>query len=269
MGIVNATPDSFSGDGVGTDVDAAVELGLMAFESGADIVDVGGESSRPGATPVAVEEEMARVLPVVQRLRARTDLPISVDTSKAAVAQAALDAGADVINDVWAFQADPLLAPLVARRQVAAVLMHNASRAGRVRVQPGVGAHFVEAPGEDVLAQVSRGLAAAVRTARSAGIADGQLILDPGIGFGKTLEQNLELLDRVGELGALGFPILVGPSRKSFIGLTLDQPPQERLEGTAAAVAVAIARGADMVRVHDVRAMVQVARMTDAIVRRS
>lgn len=268
MAIVNATPDSFSGDGTGSDVESAIRRGLDAEAQGADIVDVGGESTRPGAQSVSAADEIDRVVPVIAGLRRRCDVPISVDTSKAEVARAALDAGADMVNDVTALRADIELVKLVAARRIPVVLMHNTSDRDRVRVLPGVGSHYVGGSGGDVVGLVRRGLESAVSAARAAGVADELMIVDPGIGFGKTLEENLELMNRLGELRAMGLPLLVGPSRKSFIGLTLGLPPSEREEGTAAAVAIAIARGADLVRVHDVRAMTRVARMTDAVVRR-
>jgi len=268
MGILNMTPDSFSGDGVGGDVGRAVERAAEMVKDGADILDVGGESTRPGAPPVAEAEELDRVIPVIEAVRARLDVPISVDTSKAAVAAAAIDAGADLVNDVWGLRADPDLAALVAARGVPVVLMHNRSTPSNVAVADRLGGHYVGVAYGDLVEDVKRELMSSVGLARAAGVADERIILDPGIGFGKTPAQNLELLDRTGEIRALGFPVLVGPSRKSFIGLALDLPPEDRVEGTAATVAVAIARGADVVRVHDVRQMARVARMTDAVVRR-
>ncbi len=288
MAILNLTPDSFSGDGLAADagdlaadvhdaadpsagrvIDRAVDRAALAIAEGADILDVGGESTRPGARPVEVDEELARVVPVIRALRARFDVPISVDTSKAAVAVEGLDAGADLVNDVWGLRADPDLAGLVARRGVPVIIMHNRSAPADVAVAERVGGFYARADYADLIADVRRELRVSVEIARRAGIADARIILDPGIGFGKTPPQNLELLDRTDAIRALGFPMLVGPSRKSFIGLTLDLPPDDRVEGTAAAVAVAITRGADIVRVHDVRPMVRVARMTDAIVRRA
>ena len=272
MAILNVTPDSFSGDGLAGElvraVDLAVDRAAKAVDAGADILDVGGESTRPGAAEVSAEEELARVVPVVKALRERFQVAISVDTYKAAVAEAALDAGADMVNDVWALRADALMAPLVARRRVPIVLMHNRSNPQHVALAGRLGAHYVGVDYRDLLADVRSELGESITLAKAAGVADGQIVLDPGIGFGKTAAQNLELLDRVGDVASLGYPVLVGPSRKSFIGLTLDLPPDERVEGTAAAVAVAITRGADIVRVHDVREMVRVVRMTDAIVRR-
>lgn len=275
MGILNVTPDSFSGDGLlkagGDDresvVQAAVERALAFLEQGADIIDVGGESTRPGSVPVDAETERARVVPVIERLRHVTDAPISVDTYKASVARAALDAGADMVNDVWALQMDPEMASLVAERGVPVVLMHNRSKPKDAVQEERLGGRYVGVHYEDLLADVLRDLRGLVERAVEAGIERERIIVDPGIGFGKTVEQNLRLLNHLDELRVLGLPILVGPSRKSFIGYVLDLPPEERLEGTMAAVTLSILRGADIVRVHDVRAAVRVARMTDAILR--
>ena len=269
MGVVNVTPDSFSRDGILTApdfVEAAVELALGMVADGADILDIGGESTRPGADPVAAAEELRRVVPVIAALAARTEVPVSIDTSKAEVAAAALDAGAAMVNDVWGLGRDPALAPLLARRGAPVVLVHN--RGGQANVDTRLGGRYLGTAYDDLLEDVAGELAALASAAEAAGIAADQIILDPGIGFGKTVAQSLELVDRLDRFRALGHPILIGPSRKSFIGYTLDLPPEERLEGTAAAVAIGIARGADMVRVHDVRAMARVARMTDAILRR-
>jgi dihydropteroate synthase len=269
MAILNVTPDSFSGDGLAGDPGRAMARARLAIAEGADLLDIGGESTRPGSAAVSADEEASRVVPLVRALREESDIPISVDTYKATVAAAALDAGADLVNDVWALGADPDMAALVAERAVPVVLMHNRSAPGAVRQDPGFGAHYAGLAYDDLVAEVAADLAAAVDRAKSAGLADAQIILDPGLGFGKTPAQNLEILDRLPALRELGFPLLVGPSRKSFVGQALGGlPPEERLEGTAAAVAVAIARGADLVRVHDVRAMVRVVRVADAIVRR-
>ncbi len=272
MGVLNATPDSFSGDGLyagavgGTAVERAVAAAVAMVHDGADLIDIGGESTRPGGAAVDAAGERARVVPVVAAVRAAVDVPISIDTSKADVAAAALDAGADVVNDVWALAADARMAEVVARAGVPVVLMHN--RAARATTDATVGGHYADVRYDDVVAAVAGALHERVEAARAAGIAADRIVVDPGLGFGKTPAQNLALLDRVGELAALGYPVLVGPSRKSFVGAALDLPPDDRLEGTAAAVAIAIARGADIVRVHDVRAMTRVARMADAIVRR-
>lgn len=268
MAILNVTPDSFSGDGLDGDVEAAMAAAAAAVTAGADILDVGGESTRPGAAPVSAAEEIARVVPVIAALRAMFDTPISVDTYKAQVARAALDAGADLVNDVWALRLDPALGPLVAARGVPVVLMHNRSDPRRAIKTSTVGDHYTGVEYQDLTADVCRELMERVRAARAVGIRDENVILDPGLGFGKTIEQNLALLDATDHIVGLGYPVLVGPSRKSFVGAALDAPPADRLEGTAAAVAIAIERGADIVRVHDVAAMVKVARMTDAIVRR-
>ncbi|PWH15501.1 MAG: dihydropteroate synthase [Anaerolineae bacterium] len=271
MGILNITPDSFSGDGLLSRqevVDAAIDQAQRFLQAGCDILDVGGESTRPGAQTITAEEELQRVLPVIEALvRAFPEAVISIDTYKAAVAQAALQSGAHIINDVWGLRADAHM-PLVAAQQGAPViLMHNRSKPANAQVLQQLGGRYVGVEYEDLLEDVKRELMESVNLARQAGIPDENILLDPGIGFGKTVEQNLELLNRLDEIRALGFPVLLGPSRKSFIGYTLNLPPDQRLEGTAAAVSVGIVRGADIVRVHDVEFMVRVARMTDAITR--
>jgi dihydropteroate synthase len=271
MGILNITPDSFSGDGLyQTDqvIADALQQAREFVAAGADILDVGGESTRPGAGAVAAVEELRRVIPVVQALAAEIDIPISIDTYKAEVAEAALDAGASIVNDVWGLRADPDLAALIASRGLPVILMHNRSQPANAEVRERLGGRYVGVEYADLIEDIKRELLESVSIAHKAGIADEHIILDSGIGFGKTVEQNLELLNRSNEIRALGYPLLVGPSRKSFIGYTLDLPPDQRMEGTAAAVAVSILRGADIVRVHDVKEIVRVAKMTDAIVRR-
>ena len=274
MGIINVTPDSFSGDGLAraeagapAAVAAAIAQGERFWAEGADILDVGGESTRPGSSPVDAETEMQRILPVIEGLAARVPLPISVDTSKAVVAAAALQAGAGVVNDVWGLRLDPDLAAVAAQAHAPVILMHNRSHPKDASQESRLGGRYVGVQYDDLLRDIQQELAFSVALARQAGITDAQIILDPGIGFGKTREQNLTLLNRTDAIKALGFPVLVGPSRKSFIGYTLNLPPEQRVEGTAAAVAVSIVRGADIVRVHDVLPIVRVARMTDAIVR--
>jgi len=275
MGILNVTPDSFSGDGLiaasKQNYANALELGLQqarAFmAAGVDILDVGGESTRPGAAPVSIDQELERVIPLIQALVAEMDVLISVDTYRAAVAEAALDSGAHIVNDVWGLHADPDLAGVVARHAAPVILMHNRSSWAHAEIRDRLGGRYVGIPYDDLIPDIQRELLESVAIAREAGISDEKIILDPGIGFGKSVEQNLELIDRLAEIRQLGFPILLGPSRKSFIGYTLDLPPDQRIEGTAAAVAVGIARGADIIRVHDVEFMARVARMTDAIVR--
>ncbi len=271
MGILNVTPDSFSGDGLaGRDAwaPAAIEQGRRFVAEGASILDVGGESTRPGSQPVDASEELRRVIPVIEGLAAAVDVPISIDTSKAAVAAAALAAGASMVNDVWGLRLDPPIAQVAAQAGAPVILMHNRSQRQHVTIDPDLGGRYVGTEYDDLIGDIAAELQISIDLARRAGIPDKHIILDPGIGFGKTVTQNLELLDRLGELYSLGYPILAGPSRKSFIGYTLDLPPDQRAEGTAAAVAIAIARGADIVRVHDVQAMARVARMADAIVRR-
>ncbi len=259
MGIINVTPDSFSGDGLlGPDASlhderAAVEQAERMAAEGSDILDIGGESSRPGHSPVGVEEEVARVIPAVRAIRAALpEMPLSIDTTKAAVAGAALDAGANLINDVWGVDPEPDLLRLAAARGTPLVLMHNRA----------------EARYADVVAEVVAELRRAVSRALEAGIESTAILVDPGIGFGKTPAHNLSLLHDLGALRVLGHPLLLGTSRKSTIGHVLDLPPDERLEGTLATTALGIAAGVDVVRVHDVGANVRVARMSDAIVRR-
>ena len=254
MGIVNATPDSFSGDGLALDVDAAVRQALQMMEDGADIIDVGGESTRPGADEMPAEEEMRRVIPVIERLSQTVDVPISVDTYKPEVARAAVAAGAHMINDIHGFRRDPEIARFAAVAGVPAVAMHN---------QRGRDFH-------DTIGDIVAGLLESLRIAREAGLPEEQVIVDPGFGFGWTVEQNLEMLRRLPELRVLGRPVLIGTSRKSTIGVVLgDLPVEERREGTAATVALAVAGGADIVRVHDVREMTRVVKMADAVVRGS
>ena len=262
MGILNLTPDSFSGDGL-PDVVAAVAQARAFAAAGVDILDVGGESTRPGAPPLPADQELARVIPVIAALRAAVALPISIDTYKAAVAAAALAAGACVVNDVTALRADPAIAQVAAAHGAALVLMHN--RPAPVARGP-LGGHNPEGR----LHRPARRYPARPPRRRRPGsnrrVPPAQIWVDPGIGFGKTREQNLELLARLGELRALGRPLLLGTSRKSVIGLTLGLPVDQRVEGTAATVALGIRTGADVIRVHDVRSMAIVARMSDAIV---
>lgn len=270
MGILNITPDSFSGDGVLAQADwvaAAVAQALNQIAAGADIIDIGGESTRPGSQPVSSDEELARVIPAIHALANATAVPISIDTSKAEVARQALAAGATIINDVWGFKLDPAMAQVAAEYGAAVVLMHNRSRPKDTIQDALLGGRYVGVHYDDLLQDVARELTESLTLAHTAGVAPAQIILDPGLGFGKTVEQNLELIDRLGELRRLGYPLLVGPSRKSFTGAALQLPIDQRLEGTAAAVALAIDRGADIIRVHDVGAMRRVAVLSDAITR--
>ncbi len=281
MGILNLTPDSFSGDGllpspgmplpgeVEVEEDKSLEQARRFLAAGADILDVGGESTRPGSQPVDSDEELLRVLPTIRAIAAEySEALISIDTFKAKVAEEALDAGAAIVNDIWGLRADPNLASVVARHQAPVILMHNRSKPANIEVREQLGKAYLGPEYQNLLEDVNRELLESVAIAHSAGIPDERIILDPGIGFGKTVEQNLELINRLGEIRALGFPVMIGPSRKSFIGYTLNLPPDQRMEGTAATVAIGIARGADIIRVHDVETMLRVARMTDAIVRK-
>ena len=271
MGILNVTPDSFSGDGIiakGDSVQVSLEQAKRFINAGTVILDVGGESTRPGSQPVEVEEERRRVIPVIKAIvKEFPDALISIDTYKAVIAEEALNAGAQIVNDVWALRADPELKHVVARSKYPVILMHNRSNPASVEVRTQLGNAYIGAEYKNLIEDVKRELMDSVTIAHEAGIADERIILDPGIGFGKKVEHNLELINRLDEIRALGFPVLLGPSRKSFIGYTLDLPPDQRLEGTAAAVAIGIARGADIVRVHDVEYMARVAKMTDAIIR--
>jgi dihydropteroate synthase len=273
MGILNVTPDSFSGDGLFLDTAQGLQLALQQAQrfvsAGVDILDVGGESTRPGSQPVSAEQEIERVVPVIEAIvAAGLDAVISVDTYKAEVAQAALQAGAQWVNDVWGLRADPEMVNVVARHSCPVILMHNRIKPGSAQLQERLGGRYIGIDYQDLIEDIKAELLASVNTALSAGVQQEKIILDPGIGFGKTVEQNLELLNRLGEIRSLGYPVLLGPSRKSFIGYTLDLPPDQRVEGTAAAAAVGIVRGADIIRVHDALQLVRIARMTDAIVRR-
>jgi dihydropteroate synthase len=248
MGIVNVTPDSFSGDGLGADAESAVRQGMRMVEQGADLLDVGGESTRPGHVPVSVAEEISRTETVVRRLARESGVPVSIDTYKVEVADFAVAAGATVLNDIWGLTRSPALAELAARSRCALVLMHNQDGTDYAR---------------DLMEEVKRFLSEAVSRARSAGVPNERIIVDPGIGFGKTADQNWEVMRRFDELKELSQPILVGTSRKSFIGKLLDLPVEDRLEGTMATVVAAVLRGADLVRVHDVPQMTRAVRVAD------
>jgi dihydropteroate synthase len=250
MGVVNVAPDSFSGDGLRS-VDDAVAQARRFVAEGADIIDVGGESTRPDFTPISIEEELERVLPVVERLVNELPAPVSIDTYKSAVARDAVAAGARMINDVWGLKRDPEIAQVAADSGIPLVITQN---------QRGASFHHFF---PELVADLERSLQLALK----AGVEWSNIIVDPGVGFGKTVEQNLEIVRRLSELKSLGRPILLGTSRKSFIGLVLDLPVDQRLEGTAASIAIGIANGADMVRVHDIGQMVRVVRMSDAIIR--
>ena len=250
MGIVNVDPDSFSGDGL-RDAESAIDQGKRFAAEGADIIDVGGESTRPGFKPVSADDELGRVMPVIERLASELSVPLSIDTYKSEVARKAVAAGARMINDVWELKRDPKLARVAAEAGVPLVISQNQRES-----------HF-----QDFFPELIASLKRSIQVALDAGVDWSNIIIDPGVGFGKTAEQNVEIVRRLAELKALGRPILLGTSRKSFIGHALDLPVDQRLEGTAATVAIGIANGADIVRVHDVAQMVRVARMSDAIVR--
>jgi dihydropteroate synthase len=258
MGIINATPDSFSGDGIAGQIDQAVALGRRMVDEGADLLDVGGESTRPGAVPVDELEEIDRVAPVIASLVAQVDVPLSVDTRHPRVAEAALRAGAHIVNDVAGLQRDPGMAEVAAAFGGAVVAMHSPGEPWDI---PWPVSYL------DVVDDVKHYLDHSREIALRAGIATDQLVLDPGFGFGKSLEDNLTILRRLGELRSLGLPLLIGTSRKSTIGRILGLPVDDRLEGSLATIPLAIAQGVDVVRVHDVRSSVRVARVADAIVR--
>ncbi len=262
MGIINVSPESFSGDGI-ADPEAAVAQAHHFVSQGADILDIGGESTRPGSSPVSVDEEIKRVVPVIERLAGEVSVPLSIDTYKSEVACRALEAGATILNDQWGLKRDPHLAELAAEKGVPLILMSNQ----RDRGGYDLGVQRDTAYYQDVMAEVISSLRKSLELALRLNVPRENIILDPGIGFGKTWQQDIEIIRRLGELKELGRPILIGTSRKSLIKMVLALPVDERVEGTAATVAISIANGADMVRVHDVQQMVRVCRMTDAIVR--
>ena len=251
MGIVNVTPDSFSGDGL-NNLDSAIAQAKRFVDEGADIIDVGGESTRPDSQPVSAEEEISRVIPVIEALSHELSVPISIDTCKSAVARCAVKAGANIINDVWGLQKSPELVIIAAEAKIPIIITSN-QRAN---------------PCKDIMAGIISDLREKIGMLEEGGVISENIIIDPGIGFGKTPEQNLEIIRRLAELKTIGKPILLGTSRKSFIGEVLGLPAQDRMEGTAATVAIGIASGADIIRVHDVKQMVRVCRMSDAIIRR-
>ncbi len=261
MGVLNVTPDSFSDGGKFFDPERAIEQALAMEQAGADLLDIGGESTRPGSAGVSAKEELARVLPVLQALRGRLKIPVAIDTQKSEVAEAALDAGAQIINDISGLKSDPRIAEGAARRGVPLILMHMRGEPRTMQAGP-----FAR----DVMKDVVQGLRRSVAIARKAGVAKSQIILDPGIGFGKSFAQNYELLEKLTQLAKLGYPLLVGTSRKGFLGATLTRdgspaPPEERIWGTAATVTASILNGAHIVRVHDVAEMVQVALVADCL----
>ena len=256
MGILNVTPDSFSDGGAYLTPEAAIRRGLQLAEEGADLIDVGGESTRPGAAPVALAEELRRTLPVIRRLAKRVQIPLSIDTSKAEVALRAVDAGASIVNDVTALRGDPGMAAVIARSRAAVVLMHMRGAPRTMQRRPRY---------QDVVSEVASFLRGAARQAQAAGVPASRILLDPGLGFGKTAAHNVSLMGSLDRLVGLGFPVVLGPSRKSFIGKTLGAALEERLAGTLACVALAWHAGLLVVRVHDVKETVRFFRMAAAI----
>lgn len=252
MGILNVTPDSFSDGGKYNQLDAALRHTEEMIRDGADIIDIGGESTRPGHTVITEEEEISRVTPVIEAVKNRFDTPVSIDTYKGGVAEAALQAGADLVNDIWGFKHDQKVAELTAKYNAACCLMHNRH----------------EAVYENFLEDMVKDMEECVRIAKNAGVADDKIILDPGVGFGKTYENNLEAIHHVEVLHRLGFPILLGTSRKSVIGLTLDLPSDQRVEGTVATSVIGVMKGCAFVRVHDIKENYRAIRMTEAILGR-
>ncbi len=249
MGILNVTPDSFSDGGKYTDVEIALKKTEEMMHNGADIIDIGGESTKPGYVPVGIGEEIERVIPVIEKIKANLDIPVSLDTYKAEVAKAGIAAGADLINDIKGLQESPEMAKIIADAGIACAIMHNRT--------------FMNY--NDFFTDMQNDLSAYIETARNAGIADDKIIIDPGVGFAKTHEQNLEVINRLEQLHCFGYPILLGTSRKSVIGLTLDLPVFERVEGTLVTTVMAVMKGCSFVRVHDVKENVRAIRMTEAI----
>lgn len=252
MGILNVTPDSFSDGGKYNHLDAALFHAEEMLRDGADIVDIGGESTRPGHTVITDQEEISRVVPVIEAVKSRFDVPVSIDTYKGTVAEAALKAGADLVNDIWGFKHDKKVADLTAQYKAACCLMHNRHKAVY----------------DDFLSDLVKDMEECIKIAREAGVADDRIILDPGVGFGKTYEMNLEAIHHVDVLHQLGFPILLGTSRKSVIGLTLDLPADQRVEGTVATTVIGVMKGCAFVRVHDIKENKRAIQMTEAILGR-
>ena len=251
MGIINVSPDSFSGDGFDYDVQGVIDQGLRFQTEGADILDLGAQSTRPGYQEITDDEELRRLMPALEGLIDTVDIPISVDTHKPVIAKAAIETGASIINDIWGLKYNPDIALISAEYETPIVMMHNQSTTDY----------------SDLIPNMLESLNNSINLALQSGVAKRNIIIDPGIGFGKTPDQNLEIIKRLKEFLTLGYPILIGTSRKSTIGYILDAPPDQRIEGTASTIALSIAEGVDIIRVHDVKEMVKVSRMTDAIVR--
>jgi dihydropteroate synthase len=259
MGVLNVTPDSFSDGGLFLDARAAVDQGVRMVEDGADIIDIGGESTRPGSDPLPLEEEIRRTVPVIEALAGKVPVPISIDTYKAEVARQALEAGASMVNDISAMRFDPAMPEVISKYNVPVVIMHIKGTPKNMQVNPTY---------ESLVPEIIDYFRICLRFARKSGIRDEMIIVDPGLGFGKTFDHNMEIINCLEEFSVLGRPLLIGPSRKAFLGKILGgAQPGERLEGTAAAVAVSIMKGANIIRVHDVKEMAKVARVADAIKR--
>ncbi len=269
MGIINITPDSFSGDGLLFQKDpalAALEQAGQFIKQGATILDIGAESTRPGASVVDEKEELERIIPAIRAIRnAYPDIIISIDTYKAAVADAGLKAGANWINDVWGFRADPDIKKVAAAHQAPSILMHNRSTPNNTQIQENLGGHYVGVEYKNLIEDIQSELMQSVDLALSAGLKRENIIIDPGIGFGKTVHQNLRILKELAAFKSLGFPLMIGPSRKSFIGYTLNLSPSERLEGTIAAAVIGMLNGADIIRVHDVEAIYRAIRFAESV----
>ena len=262
MGVINLSPESFSGDGL-SNAASAVDQGRIMADEGADILDVGGESTKPGYTPISAEEEVRRVVPAIEKLAAAVSIPVSIDSSKYEVIYRSLEAGATIINDQWGLKTEPRLAELAAQKGIPIVLMSNQRDKGGFDPVIKRDTAFYD----NIMAELIGSLRKSIELALKSGVSQENIIIDPGLGFGKTWKYDLWIIKRLADLKILGHPILIGPSRKSFIKMILNVPPDERLEGTAAAVAIGIANGADIVRVHDVKEMARVCRVSDAITR--
>ena len=256
MGILNMTPDSFSDGGQFKSHDKAIDHALKMVEEGANIIDIGGESTRPGAEAVQLEEELSRTIPIIEAVRLKSDCLISIDTYKSKVAKAALDAGADMVNDISGLTFDHNMASLVAERNVPVIIMHIKGKPGDMQKNPNY---------DNLIKEIKAFFEVQIAIAKKAGIDSGNIILDPGIGFGKRLEDNFEIIRELGQISTMGYPVLLGPSRKSFIGITLDLPIEERIEGTLASITAGVINGARIVRVHDIRATRRTLTITEKI----
>lgn len=269
MGILNITPDSFSGDGLIKQgqklLDDSLHIVEEMLSNGADIIDIGGESSRPGSIKISTEEEISRIAPIIEAITKRLDIIISIDTYKSEVANIALEIGASIVNDIWALQADPNMASIVAKFEAAVILMHNSSDARKISNDPIIGSSYQGILSENIVDKIKTELQDSILIAQKSGIKSDKIILDPGFGFGKSFNQNIKILKEFDAFSSLGYPILSGPSRKSFIGNTLNLPVSERLEGTLAAIALLVERGANIVRVHDVKEAKRVVHFVDAV----